>query len=156
MRCVLGSSLLLAALVGLLPAQLRAEENRLTDYEQKSGWKLLFDGQSTTGWRNYRKQEVNPGWVVEEGALVRKGKGAGDIVTANQYDSFELSIEYRISQAGNSGIMFHVTEELDRSPDPEFAGLMFQCRQRRAIANHHQTGASPSSLDQRECLQQNR
>lgn len=141
MRCVLGSSLLLAALVGLLPAQLRAEENRLTDYEQKSGWKLLFDGQSTTGWRNYRKQEVNPGWVVEEGALVRKGKGAGDIVTANQYDSFELSIEYRISQAGNSGIMFHVTEELDApwmtgpeiqvqdnvdGHDPQKAGWLYQ------------------------------
>ena len=60
-----------------------------------------------------KKTGISDGWKVEDGALVRKGAGAGDIVTADQYDSFELSIEYKISKGGNSGIMFHVTEELD-------------------------------------------
>lgn len=122
----------------------RAAENSLTDYEKKTGWKLLFDGKSTVGWRNYKKTGISDGWGVEEGALVRKGAGAGDIVTADQYDSFELSLEYKISKAGNSGIMFHVTEELDApwmtgpeiqvqdnvdGHDPQKAGWLYQLYQ---------------------------
>ncbi|MFN5299793.1 MAG: PQQ-dependent sugar dehydrogenase [Planctomycetaceae bacterium] len=131
---------------GLLAGGARAwaEENSLTSYEQRTGWKMLFDGKSTNGWRNYRKTAVNPGWVVEEGALVRSGKGAGDIVTVDQYDSFELSLEYRISKGGNSGIMFHVTEEMDApwqtgpevqvqdnvdGHDPQKAGWLYQLYQ---------------------------
>ncbi|MCY2967428.1 MAG: DUF1080 domain-containing protein, partial [Planctomycetota bacterium] len=110
-------SLRLAALFLLLaPWAARislAEENSLSDYEKKTGWKLLFDGKSKAGWRNFKKTDISDGWVVEDGALVRKAGGAGDIVTTEQYDSFELSIEYKISKGGNSGIMFHVTEELD-------------------------------------------
>jgi glucose/arabinose dehydrogenase len=89
----------------------RAEEhNQLTDVEKKSGWQLLFDGQSTDGWRNYRKEGISDGWVVEEGTLVRGSRGAGDIITADQYGSFELLLEYKISEGGNSGLMFHVQE----------------------------------------------
>jgi glucose/arabinose dehydrogenase len=84
--------------------------NTLTDSEQRSGWQLLFDGESTDGWRNYKKDGVSDGWKVEDGALVRFGKGAGDIITDDQYESFELSLEYKISKGGNSGVMFHVVE----------------------------------------------
>lgn len=84
--------------------------NQLTDSEQRSGWKLLFDGKSTNGWRNYKSDKIKDGWVVEDGAIVRKGKAAGDIVTAEQFGSFEIQLEYKISKGGNSGLMFHVQE----------------------------------------------
>jgi glucose/arabinose dehydrogenase len=85
--------------------------NQLTEPERKAGWKLLFDGQSTEGWRNYKKDGISDGWKVVDGALTLVDKGAGDIITARQYDRFELSIDYRISPGGNSGLMFHVTED---------------------------------------------
>ena len=87
-----------------------AADNTLTESEKRAGWKLLFDGHNTKGWRNYKKEGLNPGWVVQDGALTRAKAGAGDIVTADEYDSFELSLEYNISKGGNSGIMFHVQE----------------------------------------------
>ena len=88
------------------------QPNRLTESQRRSGWKLLFDGKTTQGWRNYRKKTIGAGWKVQDGALSRAGRGAGDIVTVDQYEYFELALEYKISKGGNSGIMFHVTEEL--------------------------------------------
>ena len=95
----------------LVPAAASAAEpNTLTPSESKSGWKLLFDGKSTAGWRNYKKDAISSGWKVENGELVRSEKGAGDIVTEQEFDNFELSLEFKVSQAGNSGVMFHVGE----------------------------------------------
>lgn len=99
----------LALCVNALPA-VAAEPNQLTKNEELAGWKLLFDGKTTTGWRNYKSDKVSSGWVVEDGALVRKDKGAGDLITDEQYDSFELLLDYKISPVGNSGLMFHVQE----------------------------------------------
>lgn len=108
---------LLTLLALLLAAPLaRADhhlENKLTDEEKAAGWKLLFDGKTTNGWRNYRQDEIGDGWKVEEGALVRAEGGAGDIITEDQYAAFELKLEYRIGDEGNSGLMYHVTEEGD-------------------------------------------
>ena len=84
--------------------------NSLTESERRSGWELLFDGDSTEHWRNYKKESLSDGWQVINGAITRVAKGAGDIVTKKQYDAFELSLEYQISKAGNSGVMFHVQE----------------------------------------------
>ena len=67
--------------------------NQLTDSEQRSGWKLLFDGKSTDGWRNYNRDDLSDKWKVVDGALVRTGKGAGDIITDKKYKEFELNIE---------------------------------------------------------------
>lgn len=93
----------------------RAEQplNELTDEQKAEGWKLLFDGQTTDGWKNYKKDTIGKGWQVVDGALTRAAEGAGDIVTADQYDSFELVLEYKIGKEGNSGIMYHVSEEGD-------------------------------------------
>ena len=130
-------------LLATLPSATAADKaNRLTEGERRGGWKLLFDGQSTKGWKNYRRDRVSDGWVVRDGALVRSSRGAGDIVTVNQYEHFELSIEYRIAKGGNSGIMFHVTEDLDQAPgysgpeiqvqdnvdghDPQKSGWLYQ------------------------------
>ena len=116
--------------------------NQLTADEAKAGWKLLFDGKSFAGWHNFKRDGVRPGWQVKDGALVcADPKNAGDLVTTDKFDWFELSIEYNITEAGNSGIMFHVTDE-GRTPwatgpeiqlqdnvkgrDPQKSGWLYQ------------------------------
>jgi len=96
-----------------------AEPNTLSDDEKKSGWKLLFDGKTTSGWRGYKMQTMPPGWSVVDGILTRVkggagGKGAGggdDIVTTEEFASFELSLEWKLVPNGNSGVLYHVSEE---------------------------------------------
>lgn len=113
-RRLAACSCFVVLLAGLDLAQADApktEPNTLTDKEKQAGWKLLFDGKTTDGWRNYKKDKVSSGWKIEHGALCRAEKGAGDIITKEEYGSFELSLEYKISPGGNSGLMFHVTEE---------------------------------------------
>lgn len=106
--------LTLALAFVLLAARLTAAAepalNTLSDEEKAAGWKLLFDGKTTDGWRNYRQASINPGWKVEEGALVRGTERAGDIITTDKFAAFELVLEYNISRRGNSGLMFHVEE----------------------------------------------
>jgi hypothetical protein len=92
--------------------------NTLTEQEQAAGWKLLFDGKTTNGWRGYKMKDMPPGWQVIDGALVRVqggkgGKGAGggdDIITIDQYDNFELTLQWKTTPGGNSGILYRVTE----------------------------------------------
>jgi hypothetical protein len=84
--------------------------NTLTPEEAKSGWRLLFDGQTTAGWRGYQKQEMPAGWQVVDGALTRVGE-AGDIISVDQFADFELALEWKLSPGGNSGIFYRVTEE---------------------------------------------
>ena len=79
--------------------------NTLTAEEKAAGWKLLFDGQTTSGWRSYKKDKINAGWKVVDGTLSKPEKGAGDIVTVDQFGAFELSLDYRIAKAGNSGLI---------------------------------------------------
>ncbi|MGV3485835.1 MAG: 3-keto-disaccharide hydrolase [Planctomycetaceae bacterium] len=82
--------------------------NTLTDAEVAAGWKLLFDGKTTQGWHNYRKDTISDGWKVIDGALVMSRRGSGDIVTQDEYGAFELSIDFKISPSGNSGVIYHV------------------------------------------------
>ena len=97
--------------------------NTLTDAEKAAGWQLLFDGQSFAGWHNFKRNDVRPGWQIKDGALVcADPHNAGDIVTSNRFGWFELQLDYNISAAGNSGIMFHVTDAGDHvwATGPEF------------------------------------
>jgi hypothetical protein len=80
---------------------------------QSSVWKSLFDGKTTAGWRNYKKQTVGPGWTVVDGILTRSGDDAGDIITVDKYKNFELTLDWRISEGGNSGILYRGTEDND-------------------------------------------
>ena len=84
--------------------------NQLTDSEQRSGWKLLFDGKIDRRLAKLQETRISDGWKVVDGALVRAAQGAGDIITDKKYGAFELSLEYKISKGGNSGVMFHVLE----------------------------------------------
>jgi hypothetical protein len=86
--------------------------NTLTAAERAAGWRLLFDGRTTTGWRGFRQAGMPSGWEVVDSALTRVG-GGGDIVTVDEFADFELALEWRIAPAGNSGIMFRVSENGD-------------------------------------------
>ncbi|MBN1845004.1 MAG: DUF1080 domain-containing protein [Sedimentisphaerales bacterium] len=89
-----------------------AYRNKLTDQEKQDDWKLLFDGESLNGWHTFKMDKVRPGWQVKDGALTCVDPhDAGDLCTDDQYEWFELQLEYNISQGGNSGIMYHVTDQ---------------------------------------------
>ena len=89
-----------------------AAPNTLTDAEKADGWRLLFNGKNFDGWHNFKHDGVRPGWQVKDGTLVCVDPHqAGDIVSTDQFDWFELQLDYNISVAGNSGIMYHVTDK---------------------------------------------
>ncbi|MGQ0633825.1 MAG: PQQ-dependent sugar dehydrogenase [Planctomycetaceae bacterium] len=96
-----------------LAASVRAAENTLTDAEKRAGWTLLFDGQTMKGWRGFRRDSIGAGWQAVDGTLALVTPGAGDLESAEPYDSFELSLEYKISKGGDSGVFFHVSEQAD-------------------------------------------
>jgi len=77
-------------------------------------WTVLFDGSSTEGWRGYNQENLPEGWVIEDKMLKSLGKGGdigGDIIYAGDtYGEFELTLEWKISEGGNSGIFYHVVE----------------------------------------------
>lgn len=77
-------------------------------------WITLFDGTSTDGWRGYNAEELPEHWVIEDGTLKSLGQGGdigGDIVYGKEeFDNFELSLEWKIAEGGNSGIFYHVQE----------------------------------------------
>lgn len=110
-------------LPGLVHADAAEQPNTLTPAEKEAGWRLLFDGQSTEGWRGYKMKEMPPGWKIIDGAMVRVqggagGKGAGggdDIITIDEYDNFELTLQWKIVSGGNSGILYRVSEDATTS-----------------------------------------
>jgi hypothetical protein len=86
--------------------------NALTSEERAAGWRLLFDGRTTAGWRGFRQTAAPSGWQVLDGALTRVA-GGGDLITIDEFASFELALEWQISAGGNSGIMFRVSESAE-------------------------------------------
>ncbi len=104
--------LFLIAAFTLAFAPYQKKDNTLTKAERKAGWILLFNGKDTDGWKGFRNREAK-GWKVEQGELVCIPGNVGnraDLVTTAQYDNFELSFDWRIAPAGNSGVMYRVTE----------------------------------------------
>jgi hypothetical protein len=93
-----------------VPPPAKEPQNILTAAEKQAGWRLLFDGLSPKGWHGYKKDAFPEGWQVSDGCLVRVAP-AGDIITDDEFQDFELSIEWRVSPGGNSGIMYRVTED---------------------------------------------
>ena len=90
-----------------------AEPNLLTADEQAQGWKLLFDGQTTNGWRGMKGTPFpSQTWMIEEGSIrTKEDDSGGDLITEQAFSSFELSVEWKISPKGNSGIKYLVQEE---------------------------------------------
>jgi hypothetical protein len=111
-------SLLVAVLVvfafSLQSCEEKVGPNQLSKQEVKDGWKLLFDGTTSTGWRGYNKTEFPKGWEVVDGSLHCIGTGTGeagaenggDIIYDQKFRNFNLKLEWKISKGGNSGIFF--------------------------------------------------
>ncbi len=96
-------------------------------------WQVLFDGSSTEGWRAYNGDAMPPGWKIIEGVLTFKTeqilesdydyKGSRDIIYgADEFDNFELYVEWKIPVGGNSGIFYHIKEGYGGPPEvsPEY------------------------------------
>jgi cytochrome c len=101
-------------------------DNTLTEKEKAAGWQLIFNGQNLDGWHNYGKTTVGKSWVVADNAIHLDAKprddggwqapDGGDIVTAADYENFELELDWKIAACGNSGIIYHVTEDPAKYP----------------------------------------
>jgi Domain of Unknown Function (DUF1080) len=101
----------IVAAVSFLSAAVFAEEpNVLTPEEKSAGWQLLFDGKTTDGWVAIGKSAFpEKGWSVVDGVLIHAhAAGGGDIVTTKDYDSFELTWDWKIEEAGNSGVKYNL------------------------------------------------
>jgi hypothetical protein len=91
------------------------KENSLTKAEKNGGWKLLFDGKTLDGWRMYQNKATDC-WGAKNGELYCKGSETdksdlrADLITREQYENFELLVDWKIAPQGNSGIMYNVTE----------------------------------------------
>lgn len=86
--------------------------NVLTPQEVADGWKLLWDGKTFDGWHTFNKDSVI-GWDIKDGLLISLGQGgdyANDIVTDKDYRNFELSIDWKLSPGGNSGLFYNAVE----------------------------------------------
>jgi hypothetical protein len=89
---------------------------------KNEGWKLLFDGKTTTGWHTYGTDTIGTAWKVQDSILhleaSQKGdwqtKNGGDIVTSDEFGNFDLQLDWKISEGGNSGIMFYVNEDTSK------------------------------------------
>lgn len=130
----------IAALVLTLAASplIAAEPNTLTAAEKSAGWKLLFDGKSLNGWRGYKTEEVGAGWKVQDGAIALTAAKAGDLMTAAQFGDFELAFEWKISEAGNSGVIYRVGlgESASYRTGPEYQVLDNQKATDNKLGNH--------------------
>lgn len=107
-RTVAGLAIATLACGWLAAAAADDPPNTLTEAERRSGWRLLFDGRSTDGFRNYGQRGTPAGWTVKDGVLVNTG--TSDLVTVDAFDHFDLVLDYRLTAGGTSGVLFHVTE----------------------------------------------
>ena len=133
------------------PPEVQRLTNALTEQEKAAGWQLLFDGQSMKGWRNYGKKTVGAAWVIDEDAIhlqtKPKGEGewqqrdGGDILTDEEYQDFELELDWKIGRCGNSGIIYNVVEDVSKyeyvwQTGPEMQVLDNTCHPDARIPKH--------------------
>ena len=112
--------------------------NTLSPAEKSAGWKLLFDGKSLDGWRGYKTEAIGAGWKVQDGALVLTAAKSGDLMTKQEFADFELTFEWRISEAGNSGVIYRVGLG-DNAPyrtGPEYQVLDNEKAKDNKLGNH--------------------
>lgn len=102
-------------------SQINAIPNTISEREAREGWKLLWDGKTTQGWRGARLTGFpQKGWVIEDGILkVLKGAGeesahGGDIITTKKYKNFVLKVDFKITEGANSGVKYFVDPDLNK------------------------------------------
>jgi 3-keto-disaccharide hydrolase len=91
--------------------------NVLTSSERSAGWQLLFDGTSTNGWHGYNKQDTKA-WTIDDCSLKTTGTEGNygsdkraDLVSDSEFTNFELSLDWKASTGGNSGVIYGVVED---------------------------------------------
>jgi cytochrome c len=126
------------------------EHNTLTAEEKAEGWMLLFDGEDFDGWSNYNKETIGKNWVIDQQAIhlnaENKEEGdwqaadGGDIVYEEAFENYELRLDWKIGECGNSGIIFNVKEspEIDYpwQTGPEMQVLDNTCHPDAKITTH--------------------
>ncbi len=129
---------------GTLIPEVNRLPNRLSSYEIALGWKLLFNGRTSAGWRGAQKEAFpERGWKAGNGELSNVASGGGDIVTMEQFSAFELSVEFKFAQGANSGIKYFVTE----APKQQGAfGLEYQI----IDDVNHPAARNPATFDPRQ------
>jgi hypothetical protein len=140
-----------AEIIGIMPGGLIANgqaqtpqtivscPNTLTDEERRHGWRLLFDGKTFNGWRGLGYDSVpSAHWKIENFAIRKLADGqvprlpdgqpaaGGDLMTRDTYRNFELTWDWKISRAGNSGVKYNVSEEISMRNAPNHAALGFE------------------------------
>jgi hypothetical protein len=153
------------------------QHNTLSEQEKKDGWHLLFDGTTLNGWHLFNLGNIPSAWSADSGNLVcnphAKNIKHGDLVTDKEYENFDLMFEWKISNAGNSGVFINVQErpELgttfstgpeyqlldDKNVEPDYlkdsshkAAAIFG-----VVPNKTQTLPKPGEWNQSRILQQN-
>ncbi|MDF0717124.1 DUF1080 domain-containing protein [Muricauda sp. 334s03] len=106
-----------------------ATHNQLLEVEKEEGWELLFDGKTMNGWHLYNDPDAESVWEVVDGSLHSNANDesltAGDLVTDNAYENYELTLEWKISGNGNSGVFINV-QELPEVPTAWQSGPEYQ------------------------------
>jgi hypothetical protein len=122
----------LVAAASTLASRAAEPLNTLTPDEVSAGWRLLWDGQTTHGWRSARGPDFPAkGWQIKDGILTvlpsdgHEGGVGGDIITTEKYSNFELKADFRITPGCNSGIKIFVDPELNKGPGSSI-GLEYQ------------------------------
>jgi hypothetical protein len=97
---------------GSMQAGDSAVPGSLSAEQRAGGWRLLFDGRTTNGWRGYKSDAVPAGWRVVNGTLTKDG-AIGDLITRDKFGDFELAFDWMLNPGGNAGLFYRGTEEYD-------------------------------------------
>jgi hypothetical protein len=99
---------------GSTTTESKTDSSAIAAIPADSGWVSLFDGKTTAGWHAYGKGNATGRWKVADGAVyidtAQKGEG-GDLTTNDEFENFDLKLEWKIAANGNSGIIFYVNED---------------------------------------------
>ena len=131
------SDFLLAAVIGLMPATHHSDIKNVSgklspEAGQKDDWQTLFDGSSLTSWHTFNGKEPGKAWKIENGTLhldgtaKKQGEKGGDLATNDEYENFDLKLEWKISEHGNSGIIFYSVEDPAKYHESYNTGMEMQ------------------------------
>jgi hypothetical protein len=111
-----------------------SQDNALTPQEKKDGWKLLFDGKTTNGWHTYGKEVAAKAWSIQDGTFYLDAEAEkkldknerGDLVTNDEYENFDLRLDWKIGPKGNSGVIFYIHEDPAKYTETYETGMEMQ------------------------------